>query len=41
MRIPSTPEEIQGNDLEVQRVAWTLLGLLLFIAACVYFFPGG
>jgi len=41
MHIPSRPEEIQGDDLGVHRVTWTLLGLLLFIAACVYFFPGG
>ena len=41
MHIPSTPEEIQGDGPEVHRVAWTLLGLLLFIASCVYFFPGG
>ena len=41
MRIPSRPEEIQDDELEVHPVAWTLLGLILFIASCVYFFPEG
>jgi hypothetical protein len=39
MRIPSRPEEIE-DDVTVN-LAWTLIGLLVFIAACVYFFPYG
>ena len=36
MRIPSRPEEIE-DELDIHPVAWTLLGLIVFVAACVYF----
>ena len=35
MRIPSRPEEIE-DELTIHPVAWTLLGLIVFIAAYVY-----
>ena len=36
MRSPSRPEEIE-DELSIHPVAWTMLGLIVFISACVYF----